>query len=500
MRKQVLLVLGIFLASVAVLAQLSDVPKDHWAYESVKALADRGLILGYPDGTFKGKQALTRYECAVFSWRLVQYIDKYLAEKSEELKMAGVSRAEFERLSIYVEALANKIGQLQEQIAEAEKAEGVYAYKEEVERLDVIVETLAKKLAELYGSVSNVKADLAKLAELSAKLGEIESQLTNVVTAPDFERLSIRVEALEKKVVDFSKVNTQLDSISKEITLLKMNDNLYENDISELYRTTKIISKKVDTLEDSFKNFKMKAEADVLSNSAKIMGLSKDFEALKKTAAQKSELERVNVILDVLSRKMVDLEERVSALPDLSGYSEVKKAVEDLEAKSETFLSADEYYESFDFVYNELSSLKERFDMLAEALDVLREDMTAEIQANAADQDEINNLFNNRMNSLDIMLRELKTDVAAVKNDMASLRDELDAKLAQAKEETMSEVNATLEANKQTVEEAKKTAEEAKKAAGKPNLWTWINLALGITGVALGAWAVMVGFYVAGNL
>jgi len=507
MRKHVLMILGLVLASIVVLAQLSDVPKNHWAYESVKALVDRGLIIGYPDGTFKGKQALTRYEFAVFSWRVIQYIDRVLEEKTEQLKMQCVSPADFERLSIYVEALANKIGQLQEQLGEISKVEGVYAYKEDVERLDTLVETLAKKLGELYGTVSSVKEDLAKLTELSTKLGELESKLGNLVSAPEFEKLSIRVEALEKKIEGVSEVQGELDEIAKEITLLKMNDDLYENDISELYRTTKIISRKVDTLEDSFKDFKMKAEADILSNSAKIMGVAKDVASVKRTAAQKSELERVNVILDVLSRKMVDLEEKVSALPDLSGYEDVKKTVEDLQAKSENFLSADEYYESFDYVYSELSSLQEQFDMVAEALDILREDVNAEIEEKVADQSEINDLFNNRLNSLDLMVRGLKTDVSAVKQDVASLRDEIDSKLAQAKEETMTEVSATLETNKKTVdetralaEEAKTTAEEAKKAAGKPNAWTWINLALGITGVALGAWAVMVGFYVAGNL
>ena len=49
-----------------------DVPKDHWAYEYVKSLADRGLLEGYPDGEFKGDRSMTRYEFAAIIYRALQ--------------------------------------------------------------------------------------------------------------------------------------------------------------------------------------------------------------------------------------------------------------------------------------------------------------------------------------------------------------------------------------------------------------------------------------------
>ena len=42
----------------------SDVPAGHWAYASVAKLAAAGIVDGYPDGTFKGDQLMTRYEMA----------------------------------------------------------------------------------------------------------------------------------------------------------------------------------------------------------------------------------------------------------------------------------------------------------------------------------------------------------------------------------------------------------------------------------------------------
>ena len=49
-----------------------DVPANHWVYEYVKDLADKGLVEGYPDGEFKGDRAMTRYEYAAIIYRALQ--------------------------------------------------------------------------------------------------------------------------------------------------------------------------------------------------------------------------------------------------------------------------------------------------------------------------------------------------------------------------------------------------------------------------------------------
>lgn len=49
-----------------------DVPKGHWAYDFVKDLSDKGYLVGYPDGTFKGDKAMNRYEFATALYRALQ--------------------------------------------------------------------------------------------------------------------------------------------------------------------------------------------------------------------------------------------------------------------------------------------------------------------------------------------------------------------------------------------------------------------------------------------
>ena len=49
-----------------------DVPTNHWAYEAVSDLSRRGLVEGYPDGTFGGDHMMTRYEFAQIVYRAMQ--------------------------------------------------------------------------------------------------------------------------------------------------------------------------------------------------------------------------------------------------------------------------------------------------------------------------------------------------------------------------------------------------------------------------------------------
>ncbi len=49
-----------------------DIPENHWAYDYVATLAGNGVIVGYPDGQFKGDRMMTRYEMAALIYRAMQ--------------------------------------------------------------------------------------------------------------------------------------------------------------------------------------------------------------------------------------------------------------------------------------------------------------------------------------------------------------------------------------------------------------------------------------------
>ena len=53
-------------------AEFPDVPRNHWAYQYISQLAGNGILVGYPDGTFKGDLKMTRYEFATMLYRALQ--------------------------------------------------------------------------------------------------------------------------------------------------------------------------------------------------------------------------------------------------------------------------------------------------------------------------------------------------------------------------------------------------------------------------------------------
>ena len=80
----------------------SDVPAGHWAYASVAKLAAAGIVDGYPDGTFKGDQLMTRYEMAqivakAYAKGAIGADDKLMAEFADELDNLGVRVAKLEK-------------------------------------------------------------------------------------------------------------------------------------------------------------------------------------------------------------------------------------------------------------------------------------------------------------------------------------------------------------------------------------------------------------------
>ena len=71
-----------------------DVAANHWAYEAVSDLSRRGLVEGYPDGTFGGDRLLTRYEFAQIVYRAIQdgvtVDDRLVTELSPEMALFRV--------------------------------------------------------------------------------------------------------------------------------------------------------------------------------------------------------------------------------------------------------------------------------------------------------------------------------------------------------------------------------------------------------------------------
>ncbi|MFZ9536035.1 MAG: iron uptake porin, partial [Vulcanococcus sp.] len=96
---------------VTSITQFSDVQPTDWAYQALSNLIERyGCVAGYPNGTFRGSRAMTRYEAAAL---LNACLDR-ITEVTDELKRL---MKEFEKelavLRGRVDGLEARVGELE---------------------------------------------------------------------------------------------------------------------------------------------------------------------------------------------------------------------------------------------------------------------------------------------------------------------------------------------------------------------------------------------------
>jgi len=96
-----------------------DVPMNHWAYDAISQLAAKGIIQGYPDGTYRGNRPMTRYEMSMLVARALATVDMEKASKEdvEMLKKLVVEfKDELEALGVRVDALDERVAVLEENL------------------------------------------------------------------------------------------------------------------------------------------------------------------------------------------------------------------------------------------------------------------------------------------------------------------------------------------------------------------------------------------------
>src|SRR5690606_3653114 len=116
-----------------------DIPANHWAGDAVDRIADLGIVIGFPDGTFRGNEAFTRYQAALVVSRLLDVLN---ANVDAALAMTQAD----------IESLRNAVQEIGSDVA----AQGV--------RLSAAESAIA-------GLSDDVSGNTARLDELEAGLG-----------------------------------------------------------------------------------------------------------------------------------------------------------------------------------------------------------------------------------------------------------------------------------------------------------------------------------------
>ena len=112
------------LAQVTSITQLSDVQPTDWAYQALQSLVERyGCIAGYPDGTYKGQRAMTRFEFAAGMNACLDRISELIASSTADLAtkedLATLQRLQ-EEFATELAALRGRVDGLEARVSELE--------------------------------------------------------------------------------------------------------------------------------------------------------------------------------------------------------------------------------------------------------------------------------------------------------------------------------------------------------------------------------------------
>lgn len=123
---------------------ITDVPADHWARQAVALAMSRGWITGFPDGTFRGNQPLTRYQAALIFARVLNNPAMQSASSADlQVLQAGIVSVQQEMAMVLgrIDALATLVNDQQAQLQST--AAQQQASAEQLAALKVQVDSLA---------------------------------------------------------------------------------------------------------------------------------------------------------------------------------------------------------------------------------------------------------------------------------------------------------------------------------------------------------------------
>lgn len=76
MKKLLIAILAVFATASFAQQAFPDIPEGHWAGDAVVRVADLGIVIGFPDGTYRGNESFTRYQMALVISRLLDVIQR----------------------------------------------------------------------------------------------------------------------------------------------------------------------------------------------------------------------------------------------------------------------------------------------------------------------------------------------------------------------------------------------------------------------------------------
>jgi predicted nucleic acid-binding Zn-ribbon protein len=366
------------------LAQFSDVPAGHWAKEAVEALAARGILIGFPDGTFRGNEGLTRYQAALIIYRLLQQIEEELKAKGESPTMEALSPEDLEALKNAIQELAAELAALGVRVSALEDSA---ATKDDIARLEALIEELRAQPAPEPGMDQAALQDLLDRVEAASIAAD-----TALAQAQQLaEQLEALAQAVEGVKDELAALSTQVEANAQAIQALNELAALLNQDVLSLRDQVAALEKGAVTQED-------------------LENLKASLEGLK------GRLESVEALVESLASDLTDRVEAASIAAD-TALAQAQQLAEQLEALAQ----------DVEGVKGDVAALATQVEANAQAIQALNELAVLLNQDVLSLQDRVTALEKGLADLQGVDFEEFATkeDVAAVQEFAAALRSDL---------------------------------------------------------------------------
>ena len=279
MKRLVLTLLAATLVSGA-LAQNStsfpDIPANHWAADAVSRIANLGIVIGFPDGTFRGNEAFTRYQAALVISRLLDVVNQNVNSS------LAMTKSDIESLRNAVQGLASDVASQGVRLSSAESA-----------------------IASLSDDVT---ANKSSIASNSSRLDAVEQKLNNLPSGTDSAVLRDLQNQIASQRVAIDTAQAQADAAAKRANdahdLASQAMSQAQQNASDIAAANKVIQ----MLSDKVNNMPQPQAAAPAAPQVDLSGVQGDIQR------NSSDIANIREFVILLRRDQVALRDRVSAL------------------------------------------------------------------------------------------------------------------------------------------------------------------------------------------
>ncbi len=145
----------------AQVTQFSDVPAGHWAKDAVDKIVSCGLIQGFPDGTYRGNENLTRYQAALIFHRLLT---------TDALSKCGFSQGDMTTIVNGMQSVSTELAAISTRVGDLEKANADQQAR---------IAALEEKINGLTAGAGG-----ADVTALTARVDALETAIKNIPAGP----------------------------------------------------------------------------------------------------------------------------------------------------------------------------------------------------------------------------------------------------------------------------------------------------------------------------